>query len=216
MTKNRHSSPLIWDSRSVICSLIKTCVCSKKHTQHLSIKPKWLQTHRGYLNLYYFSPCDSLVRAGLLPLPPTSLLEDLNNSCYLRYLCIRLFMKAQMCMCRAAAWEANEDIRWVQGSERGDFFFVIASWNWILFKSSFHKRPWPMHVVQRPKGQRKACSAFVSVPDWLDVNLTLSLRRPNNKKGWKTRGASGRGFPQPPSLISFTASFSDGGQKPTE
>lgn len=123
MTKNQHSSPLIWDSRSVSCSLIKTCVCSKKHTQHLSIKPKWLQTHRGYLNLYYFSPCDSLVRAGLLPLPPTSLLEDLNNSCYLRYLCIRLFMKAQMCMCRAAAWEANEDIRWVQGSERGDFFY---------------------------------------------------------------------------------------------
>lgn len=89
--------------------------------------------------------------------------------------------------------------------KRRFFFFVIASWNWILFESSFHKRPWPMHVVQRPKGQRKACSAFVSVPDWLDVNLTLSLRRPNNKKGWKTRGASGRGFPQPPSLISFTA-----------
>lgn len=45
-------------------SLIKTCVCSKKHTQHLRIKPKWLQTHGGYLNLYYFSPCESLVRAG--------------------------------------------------------------------------------------------------------------------------------------------------------
>lgn len=29
-----------------------------------------------------------------------------------------------MCMCRAAAWEANEDIRWVQGSEREDFFLL--------------------------------------------------------------------------------------------
>lgn len=74
-------------------------------------------------------------------------------------------------------------------------FIVTVSWNWILFESSFHKRPWPMHVVWRLRGQRKACSAFVSVPDWLDVNLTSSLHRPNNKKGWKARRAPGQGFP---------------------
>lgn len=108
-------------------------------------------------------------------------LQDLNNSCHLCYLCFCLFVKAQMCVCRVTAWEANEDIRGVQSSQGEAFkvrFIVMVSWNWLLFEWSG-----PMRVVRADRRR-------LVLTDWMSTSLhhfSLKAKRAEKSKEPRAR-----------------------------
>lgn len=106
-----------------------------------------------------------------------------------------------MCMRRVAAWEEDEDIRWVQGGRGGEalrFFFlllfiVIVSRNWILLESSFHKETmtdaWCMAAEHTEEGL--FCLLFPSLTDWMSDSLRHFT--PTTKK--KEKESLGPGLP---------------------
>lgn len=129
-------------------------------------------------------------------------------------------MKAHICMCGVTAGEVNEGISWVHDG-RGEafiFFYCNSVMKLDSVRVIISQRGRDRCVLYGSRADRgRLVLPFVFLRDWLNVTLTSSLHPKNKKKkGWKARRASGQGFPQPPSLISFTASSSDRRQKQTE
>lgn len=195
-------------------------VCSRKHTQHLWIKPKWLQTHWGYLNLYYFSR--------------VNLLSELVSFHSHLHRCWRIWIIHAICVIYVFAYSWRHECvcamsllgRQMKTStefmaaEEKVFFSFFFYCNSVIKLDSVR-----VVIPQRDHDQcveyggwadrGRLVLPFVFLPNWLNVTLISSLH-PKNKNDWKARRASGQGFPQPPSLISFTASSSDSSQKQRE
>lgn len=135
-------------------------------------------------------------------------LEDLNNSCHLlfMYLLIREGANARLLVGRV-----NEDIRWVQSS-----FSIPFHCNSVMELAS----AWAiMDQLCSVVAERIEEGLFFLLFLFLTVWMSASLRhfsRTTQKEGWNTRRASGQGFPQPPSLIPFTALSSDSSHKQTD
>lgn len=67
-------------------------------------------------------------------------------------------------------------------------------------------------VVKERTEKGLFCLLSLSLAVWMSA-LLRHFSRTTEKGGWNTRTASGQDFPQPPSLISFTALSSDSSHK---
>lgn len=125
------------------------------------------------------------------------------------------------------AEEVNEGISWVHDGW-GEafilfvcFFIIIVSWNWILYEPLFHKETMTVAWCKAAGADRRWLVLPFCLPPWLTECHSHSVTSPEKKikkknTAEKAHRASGRGFPQPPSLISFSAWSSDRRQKQTE